>query len=138
LGLGVFFSDNHALPQMRRLHGFGEILEDHVERSHQDGDKHDHQVARLKSAEMRCASYSHHEKTANDPKVLAAKAGALEKTTRKRIGPSLAAQHSKAQKLNRDTGRSGHLTAEQMRPPSDTIQPHETTKLEFKEKSTQL
>jgi hypothetical protein len=67
----------HARPQMKRLPGFGGMLEDHVERSHQYGDKHDHQVARLKSPEMRAASYSHYEKTGNDPQVVAAMAGAL-------------------------------------------------------------
>jgi hypothetical protein len=92
----------------------------------------------IKSLEMGAASYSHYEKTGNDPQVVAAMAGALEKTSRKRNGLTLAEQNAKTQKLNTDTGRYGHRTAEQMRPPSDKIQPHETTKLEFKEKRTQL
>jgi hypothetical protein len=63
----------HALRQMRRIGGLGCMLEDHVEKSHQEGEKHDQTVARLPSAEARTASFSHREKTANDLKVHAAK-----------------------------------------------------------------
>jgi hypothetical protein len=35
----------HALEQMRRIGGFGEMLEDHVEKSHQEMDKFHQRVA---------------------------------------------------------------------------------------------
>jgi hypothetical protein len=57
----------HALEQMRRIDGLGEMLEDHVEKSHQGMDKFHQRVATLRNYEMRAKCYSHHEKTANDP-----------------------------------------------------------------------
>jgi hypothetical protein len=51
---------------------FGDMLEDHVEKSHQDMNKFHQRVATLRSYEIRAEIYSHHEKTANDPGVVAA------------------------------------------------------------------
>jgi hypothetical protein len=62
----------HVLEHMRRVGGFGEILEDHVEKSHHDMDKFHQRAARLRSPEMRAFSFSHHEKTGNTPDVIAA------------------------------------------------------------------
>jgi hypothetical protein len=56
----------------------------------------------------------------HNPEVLAAHKKAMEKTSRKR-------------KSTGDTKRSGNLTAEQMRLPSGNMQPHETSKLEYKD-----
>ena len=39
----------HALDQMKRVGGFGDMLEDHVEKSHQDMDKFHQRVATLRS-----------------------------------------------------------------------------------------
>jgi hypothetical protein len=68
------------------------MLEDHVEKSHQDMDKFHQRVATLRSFEKRAKSYSHHEKTANNAGVLAAKKKAIDTTSRKRKadGPGLA------------------------------------------------
>jgi hypothetical protein len=63
---------SHALDQMKEVGGFGDMLEDHVEKSHQDMDKFHQRVATLRSFEKRAKSYSHHEKTANNAGVLAA------------------------------------------------------------------
>jgi hypothetical protein len=41
------YSEFHALRHMRRIGGFKDMLEDHVEKSHEDGDKHDQRVARV-------------------------------------------------------------------------------------------
>ncbi len=70
----------HALEQMRNIGGCGEMLEDHVEKSHQDMDKFHQRVATLRSYAMRAKSNSHHEKTANDPAVLDAGKRAIAKT----------------------------------------------------------
>lgn len=85
------------------------MLEDHVEKSHQEGEKHDQTVARLASSALRTASFCHREKTANDPKVPAAKNDTLERTSRKRKGPGLVAERSSAKKQARDTQRSVNL-----------------------------
>jgi hypothetical protein len=126
----------HALEQMRIIGGFGEMLEDHVEKSHQDMDKFHQRVATLRSFEMRAKSYSHHEKTANDPKVLAAGREAIDKTSRKRkAGPSLAVGRRSDEKVARDDTRLDNHTAEQMRPAGEKIKPHERTKLEHRNNS---
>jgi hypothetical protein len=128
----------HALNQMRRIGGFGGMLEDHVEKSHQDMDKFHQRVATLKNYEMRAKSYSHHEKTANDPGVVSAGNSAIETTSRKRKddGPSLAIARSSARKVARDDTRSVNHAAEQMRPAGEKIQPHEMSKQDYKNKST--
>jgi hypothetical protein len=126
----------HALKQMRDVGGFGEMLEDHVEKSHQDMDKFHQRVATLRSFEMRAHSYCHHEKTANDPKVLAAGKEAIDKTRRKRKdGPSLAVARHSEKKVARDDTRLDNHTAEQMRPAGEKIKPHERTKLEYRNNS---
>jgi hypothetical protein len=93
---------------MRRIGGLGCMLEDHVEKSHQEGEKHDQTVARLPLVEARAASFSHREKTANDPKVHAAKEKAIESISRKRksAGLGLAAGNKAAKKQSRDIRRS--------------------------------
>jgi hypothetical protein len=128
----------HALEQMRRIGGFGEMLEDHVEKSHQDMDTFHQRVARLRSYDMVANSYSHHEKTVNDPKVIAAGKEAMDKTKRKRgPGPSLAEGRSSEKKAARDTKRSEDHAAQKMRPPGETIQPHEMSKQDHKNNSIQ-
>jgi hypothetical protein len=108
---------------------FGDMLQDHVEKSHQEGEKHDQTVARLSPAKARAASFSHHEKTANAPKVLATEKQALETTPRKRKStcPSLATGNRIAKKQARDIQRSVNLSAEQIRPSGEQIQPHGTS-----------
>jgi hypothetical protein len=104
----------HALRQTRRIGGFSCILEDHVEQNHQEGEKRDQTVTRLPSAEARAASFSHREKAANYPKVLAAKEKSIESNPRKRksAGLGLAAGNKAAKKQSRDIRRSENLAAE--------------------------
>jgi hypothetical protein len=107
------------------------MLEDHVEKSHQDMDKFHQRVATLRSYAMRAKSNSHHEKTANDPAVLAAGKRAIDITMCKRKAvPSLAIGRSSDRKVARDDTRSGNHAAEQMRPAVEKIQPHERSKLD--------
>jgi hypothetical protein len=129
----------HALEQMRRVVGFGEMLEDHVEKSHQDMDTFHQRVARLRSFEKRANSYSRHEKTVNDPEVLAAGKEAMEKTSRKRApGPTLAQTRGSAKKAAaKDSQRSDDHAAQKMRPPGVRIQPHEMSKQDYKNNSIQ-
>ena len=77
------------------------MLEDHVEKSHQDIDNFHQRVARLRSHEKRAFSFSHHEKTVNNPAVIAAGKKAVETTKRKRTvdGPSLAEARSRRKQL---------------------------------------
>jgi hypothetical protein len=65
---------------MKRVGRFGDMLEDHLEKSHRGMDTFHQRVATLRSYEMRAKSYSHHEKTANDPGVLDAGKRAIAKT----------------------------------------------------------
>jgi hypothetical protein len=82
--------DTHAAAQMKRIGGFGDMLEDDLEKSHQDCDRFGQRVARLKSAPLKAAAFSHHERTVNDPKVQATRAAVIARTTRKRkeAGPT--------------------------------------------------
>jgi uncharacterized protein YhaN len=57
---------------MKEVGWFGDMLEDHVEKIHQDMDKFHQRVTTLRSFEKRAKSYSHHEKIANNAGVLAA------------------------------------------------------------------
>ncbi len=84
------------------------MLEDHVEKSHQDMDKFHQRVATLRSYEMRAKSYSHHEKAANDLAVLAAGKRAIDKTSRKRKHSSLTPS-TLALRLHRLLIESGEL-----------------------------
>jgi hypothetical protein len=114
---------------MKRVGGVGEMLQDHIEKNHQqDMDKFHHQrVATLRLHEIRAKSYSHHEKTANDPQVLAAKKKAIDTTSRKRKapGPRLAIARESEKKGARNTTRSDNHAAEQMRPTGEKMQPKE-------------
>ena len=69
---------------MREFNGFGDMLEDEVEKSHQDCDRFAQRVARLRSLELRVRSFSQHEKTINNPRVQLTIKEAMEKTSRKR------------------------------------------------------
>lgn len=75
----------------------------------------------LKSYKMRAFSYSHHEKRANDPEILAAQREAIEKSSRKRKcpGPGVATCRSSDKKVaTRETKRPGDLTSNQKMRPS--------------------
>jgi hypothetical protein len=124
---------------MKRVGRFGDMLEDHVDKSHRGMGTLHPRVATLRSYEMRAKSYSHHEKTANDPGVLDAGKRAIAKTSRKRKAdvPSLAIARSSVKKVARDATRSGNHAAEQMRPAGEKSQPHERSKLDNKNNSTQ-
>ena len=102
-------------------------------------DKFHQRVATLRSFEQRAKSYSHHEKTANDAGVLAARKEALDRTSRKRKapGPSLAIARSSERKADRNITRSDNHAAQQMRPAGEKIQPHETSKLDYKNNNNQ-
>jgi hypothetical protein len=114
------------------------MLEDHVEKTHQDMDTFHQRVARLRSYEMRANSYSHHEKTVNDPEVFAAGKEAMEKTSRKRgPGPTLAETRGSAKKEAKNIQRSEDHAAQKMRPPGEAIQPHEMSKQDHKNNSIQ-
>jgi hypothetical protein len=65
------------------------MLEDEVERTHQDGSKFARQMASL-PFELRVDAYAHHVKVVNDTKVSSAKTEALEKMSRKRKGVRIA------------------------------------------------
>ena len=47
--MGTLDSRQVALPQMRAVGGFGEMLEDKVEKSHQDMDRFHQRVGRLEN-----------------------------------------------------------------------------------------
>lgn len=49
--------------------GFGNMLEDEIEKCHQDGDRFSRRVARLKTLELQVQSFNHHEKTLKKPEV---------------------------------------------------------------------
>jgi hypothetical protein len=121
---------SHALDQMN---GFGDMLEDHVKKSHHDVDKFHQRVATLRSFEKRAKSYSHHEKIANNAEVLAAKKHAIDTTSRKRKadGPGLAIGRSSEKKVARNMTHSDNHAAQQMRPAGEKIQPHERSKLDW-------
>jgi hypothetical protein len=124
-----------VLEHMRRVGGFGEILEDHVEKSHHDMDKFHQRAARLRSPEMRAFSFSHHEKTGNTPDVIAAGKKSME--MKSASGQSLVQLvqvwgkfwskfGGSSFKAARNTKRSDNHAAEQMRPAGKKVQPHDS------------
>jgi hypothetical protein len=130
--------DTHAAAQMKRIGGFGDMLEDDLEKSHQDCDRFGQRVARLKSAPLKAAAFSHHERTINDPKVQATRAAVIARTTRKRkeAGPTKAQGNTATKKAAREDGRDEHLSTEQSKPAGPVIQPHEISKKEYKNNNT--
>jgi hypothetical protein len=112
----------HALRQMRRIDGFGCMLEDHGEKSHQEGEKHDQRRA------LQASLIARRQQMIQRSLLLRKK--------RKSAGLGLAAGNKAAKKQSRDIRRSENLDAEQMRPSGEKIQPHETSKQEFKINST--
>eukprot|EP00957_Ditylum_brightwellii_P205756 15345241-Ditylum_brightwellii.AAC.1 len=73
---------------MTWFHGFGNMLEDDLEKSHQDMDQFHQRNARLGNSFLHAISYSHSKKTVNDNCVQAAIKDIKERTTKKRKTPT--------------------------------------------------
>ena len=73
----------HAAPLFQKLEGFGELLEDLVEQSHQTMHRLRQQLAGLGSCSKRALALSRCEKMAAHPKVKKAMEIVLEETKRK-------------------------------------------------------
>jgi hypothetical protein len=76
----------HAIQQAIVVGGFGDMLEDELEKSHQDALRFRSRVSRLRSLNARACSYSLSEKTRNHPDVVVAQEKAMDKTSLKRGG----------------------------------------------------
>ena len=125
----------HALEQMRRVGEFGDMFDDHVEKSHQDMDVFYQRVARLKSLEARFfASLISRRQLSIRGSLLLIERGNRKKTMHKQkatVSSMATITSSEKKVVTRETKRSGNLTAEQMRPSREKIQPHEILMLDF-------
>jgi len=105
----------HALWQFRLLRGFGDLLEDDMEKSHQDGARFERRVAGLQSEENKCASFSRNEKINSNPKVAAAGKYLMQKTKRnfRRVSESSSTRKKLDERLEKVQKRESDFVASQ-------------------------
>jgi hypothetical protein len=75
---------SHALIQFKTIGGFGDMLEDELEKSHQEALRFRSRVSRLRSMAARANAFSASEKVRNNPEVQQAIIDANDQTARKR------------------------------------------------------
>jgi hypothetical protein len=123
----------HAIFQAMRTNGFGDMLEDELEKSHQEALRFRARVARLQSMNARANAFSASEKVRNNPKVQQAISDAHEKTARKRKAGGLSLQETRKQatKTARDEKRVDNLVEEKDAIKGEPIKPFEHLKEEF-------
>ena len=114
------------------------MLEDDLEKSHQDGERFRQTVARLRSIKKQVAAWSHHERTLNNPGVQAAMKHANVKTSRKRDPAAVSAgeQRRLDKKRAREAERLKNLETEQSKPKEQKIDAWEKAKQEYKDKNS--
>jgi hypothetical protein len=122
----------HALSLMRKHNGFGDMLEDDLEKSHQDMDRIHRRLAGLGSCAKRSEAISRKMKTQSTPAVVAITDDVNQGSKRKMSGPSKGvARKEKAQKI-RHVKRDADLEKEKSTPAGPVINDFQTTKEEHK------
>jgi len=101
------FLKSHAFRQMMRIFGFGCMLEDDLEKSHQDCFKVQQRLARLNSDLKKEQNFSRSEVVSNDPSIQKAKEEIKNRTSRKRNNPD---EPSKTQKKEKEQKLARHDT----------------------------
>jgi hypothetical protein len=127
----------HALPFMRQHKGFGEMLEDDLEKSHQDMDRIHRRLAGLGSCSKRADAISRRESTRSTPAVQATLEGVNTRNTRTRSQPSAAQQRGVENKKKRDAKRVEDAEEEERKPAAVVLRKSsEVTKQEFAKHNT--
>jgi len=99
---------------MKEVGGFGDMLEDDLEKSHPDCERFRQQVAGLPCPTKQAESFSHYEKMSNHPQVQQAQQNTMECTKRPLQNGDKAEKAHKNQKLQRDVARTGNMTSMQL------------------------
>lgn len=97
---------SHAARQMRKYKGIGELLEDDLEKSHQDMDRLHRRIAGLGSCAKRAESLMHYQKAANRKDVKAAMEEVSKNSKRnlkRSSAQDRAGERKKAREQNRET-----------------------------------
>ncbi len=125
---------DHALPQMERLKEFGDMLEDDVEKCHQDMIRFVARYGKMHNENIKAYPNAQSERIANEPKVEEKKDEAMESTSRKRKEGQSKAQvnQKKKKKEARHAKRKQDLSEEKDREPGARIEAYEMTKSEHK------
>jgi hypothetical protein len=123
----------HAIVQYMATGGFGDMLEDELEKMHQEALRFRSRVARLRSMAARANAFSASEKVRNNPSVSQATRDAYERTARKRKSgePSLYEKRKQGEKTQRGDKRVKNLAEEKDVAKGEPIRPLEHLKKEF-------
>ena len=106
----------HALSLMRKYNGFGEMLEDDLEKSHQDMDRIHRRTASLGSAKLRAQTISRKEHVKNVHDVQVELRGVLSRSKRNMSVPSKAYGRKKSARVARMEKRVIDLETEKKKP----------------------
>jgi hypothetical protein len=125
---------SHAVPQMRRLNGIGDTLEDDVERIHQISAQIESRVSRMKNKGQQAHVHSKMEAIQNSTLVKAKiEASQLQskRVFKKRNIEKCAHERSKRLKEDRDISRSQTMLSLEGKPHAPLITSHEASKAEM-------
>jgi hypothetical protein len=125
---------SHAVPQMRHFHGFGDTLEDDVERIHQISAQIESPVSRMKNKGKQAHVHSKMEAIQNcnlvKEKIEASQT--LSKRVFKKQNQELCAhERGKRLKIERDSSRSETMRFLEGNPHAPVISSHEMSKAEM-------
>jgi hypothetical protein len=124
----------HAVPQMRRLNGIGDTLEDDVERIHQISAKIESRVSRMKNKGQQAHVHSKMEAIQNCTLVkekIEASQLQSKRLFKKRNIEKCAQERSKRLKEDRDNSRSQTMLSLEGKPHAPLITAHEAAKAEM-------
>jgi hypothetical protein len=124
----------HALPLMRKHNGFGDMLEDDLEKSHQDMDRIHRILAGLGSCMKRAHAISRKLKTKSKPAVVAMTEEVNQRSKRNLLQPHAANKMAEKARKVRHAKRKGDLEENRtyqldrllatLKQPRESIHPH--------------
>jgi len=123
---------DHAVKLMRRLQGYGDMLEDDVELAHQTGSRFDARINRLKHRDKRAISLSKMEAVSFNREVQKAIEITEKASKRKFVNRKMelsASERKKKSKMERDESREAISCEVQKKPFGNRMTTHETLKL---------
>ena len=121
----------NALAIMQKYNGFGEMLEDDLEKSHQDMDRLHRRIAGLGSCDKQAQSISRKQKVRGNADVQAFVVGVQLRAKRKRKEPSRSEERKKVAKAARVVKRKEDLATEKTKDAGVAVNDRERTKKDF-------